>query len=83
VTKLGDEHRNFFRMLVDIESDLGDVGDNSRGYRASVDYFQFPRVFQGQQGQMVMAGKVFVYKGESGRSSVDKGMSADLFFTIG
>jgi len=56
---------------------VGNVGDITGGNRAAIDDFKASRVLEGCEGYFVMTGKVFIYKSDSGSSTVNQGVSSN------
>jgi hypothetical protein len=56
---------------------VGDMCNVPRGYRAAINDLEASRILEWREGELVMAGKVFVYECDSGGSAVDQGMSSN------
>ena len=77
MAKLRNKKKGILHMVSDLELGTGKVGDHTRGYWSSINNLHGARSLQGDQGEMVAAGKVFVHKGEAGGSIVDEGVGGN------
>ena len=64
-------------MVGNCHREFDHVGDRTRGDWAAIDYFQGAGFEEADEGEIVVAGEVFIYEGEAWGSAVNQGVAVD------